>query len=80
MSALELAYKKKKYNFLYRFFFINKNKVVPLVNEECNICFEDLYDERNFKYKCNHGNFCYNCICEWDKRMDNCPLCRASKN
>ena len=40
---------------------------------QCAVCFEVFMDATTIS--CGH-TFCKNCICEWQKRNSNCPLCR----
>ena len=41
--------------------------------EDCTICLEEI--KESITLKCSHS-FCYNCIDEWYKQKQTCPLCR----
>ncbi len=41
----------------------------------CPICLDSKILQRT---ECNH-EFCNDCIYEWSKRSDTCPLCRSTK-
>ena len=42
----------------------------------CVICW-DPYDKGMRRYQCQHKDFCRDCITQWKKKGDTCPLCRA---
>jgi hypothetical protein len=41
----------------------------------CSICFENITEEKLMKTNCNHC-FHNNCMTEWLKIKNSCPLCR----
>jgi hypothetical protein len=46
----------------------------------CPICLEQLNNENTLTTVCNH-EFCVNCAEDmYQKRIDNCPLCRKNNN
>ena len=67
--------------------FLNKNKnkkIKTIFNESCIICLEEFrLDKEQSKYEkttvleCGH-KYHDNCITEWLKKYENCPICRSN--
>ncbi|CZR56605.1 uncharacterized protein PAC_06494 [Phialocephala subalpina] len=49
----------------------------PVGDEECSICFRDLYSGRARKLPCGHV-WHHGCITEWLQTKRSCPMCRAN--
>ena len=72
--------RKKNFCFPFGIFFRKRETVAPFEPEEhaeCLMCFYSIGANRNYHYKCGHGEFCPKCIHEWSKKSNNCPVCRA---
>lgn len=46
-------------------------------NEECSICFGEMYSKRVKTLRCNH-TFHIKCINDWLEQSNQCPLCRKT--
>ncbi|ELP88525.1 hypothetical protein EIN_344850 [Entamoeba invadens IP1] len=44
------------------------------MNKQCSICYDDIVDCT--VTPCGH-TFCYDCIAEWVRRTENCPICKS---
>lgn len=52
-----------------------KSKRKTIKNDPCAICHERIRKKHLTKIGCTHY-FCYDCIKEWSKRENSCPLCK----
>ena len=56
---------------------VNKSdKIYDRISDnKCNICF-DYIDDMTVNVNCCNNNFCLNCIFNWIKKKNSCPICR----
>ena len=46
-----------------------------MFNIECPICLEDLTEKKILTFNCKH-KICFDCLKEWYKMKNTCPICR----
>ena len=64
-------------NYFSCFSCLSVQRVQPYDPTECGVCYRNIGHIRNKYYKCSHDEFCKLCLEQWEKKSNNCPICRA---